>query len=374
MKYRGVLAWLVCFTFLSGWCVLSTVQAQRPMLVPPPAPPPPVAPAEVPAETVALQSGSETLAACLMRVIPNVSAVEAVKVTRAICDALRARGVSVDAPGLSAHRAATVAYHVSLSSRGAGWNVTLRKEAAAGGVTSQVTVNTLAGIDALAPRLADAVEAPPAIRASVPAALGVGTVVTGAVPDAPRKPPEPPRSSGVLPQFSWGPGLAVYGFPGGHQWLSPGLALEVGYEAAHFAIVHGLRVGIGDAGTEQTELSRVTFDFGARWFPVNGPTSFFLGAGIGFLYLNVDDDPAEDFTFNFDSSGSGGDTETFRGDEGGGFGYLELGFELWRTSHTHLLAFGRAEFPTFEVNSFIGSNAREYRYIVPVSIGTTLLF
>ncbi len=368
MSHRGVWVGAVCVAIVSLGCATSTVQAQRPMLVPPP--PPPVAPVEAPVETVALQSGSDTLAACLVRVIPSVSAVEAVKVTRALCDALRARGLSVDAPGLSAHPAATVAYHVGLSSRGAGWNVTLRKESAAGGVTSQVTVDTLAGADALAPRLAEAVEVPPATGPSAPAALGVGTVVTGAVPNAPRKQPAPKPPSGVLPQFSWGPGFALYGFAGGHQWLSPGLGLEVGYESAHFAIVHGLRVGIGDAGTEPTALSRVTFDVGARWFPVNGPTSFFLGAGFGFLYLDVDDDPAEEFSFD------GGDigTDPFRGDEGGGFGYLELGVELWRTSHTHLLVFGRAEFPTFEVSSFIGSNAREYRYIVPVSIGTTLLF
>jgi hypothetical protein len=116
---------------------------------------------------------------------------------------------------------------------------------------------------------------------------------------------------------------------------SPGMILDLHYETGNQRIELGgsFRFGVGPGGYTQPSASSAIFSMGARYFLSDADVSPYFGGGLSWEYLSLS---VPDQGLNANSSGLGA--------------YVDAGFEVLRTHHTHLAVGARLDLPFFALN------------------------
>lgn len=144
-------------------------------------------------------------------------------------------------------------------------------------------------------------------------------------------------------------GLAV---PGTDVVPGAGILLRWSFETQDFGVVGDLRLVGGSPGDDTAVLFGA--GVGGRWFLSNGNWSPFLGAGLGWLVLDVD------------APGH------FNGGQNGLGTWVEVGVETLRFYETRLSLDLRVELPFYELEHHFNSSDRSY--YVPITFGVSYSF
>lgn len=168
----------------------------------------------------------------------------------------------------------------------------------------------------------------------------------------------------------WGLGLMGQAIPAAGVYAGAGLEVPVFYETPQLAFGGSLRVSVtGGSETSKNRATYGSFAFGARGFLGGGDISPYLGGGLGFGWMDLQQQKG---------------SSHFRG-EGEGFGaYVEGGVEMLRLHKTRFLISLRADVPFFATTQtsdpVFDSTTRTYsspeerqQYAIPLSLNVTFM-
>jgi hypothetical protein len=253
-------------------------------------------------------------------------------------------------------------YHVTLGKLGSIIILSVTREGDTPAVTADVRELRLRGIEeaaVAAPRLADSIVHGTPIAETEKFDNLVGQETHGA-----------PKKGGGSVHFSLG---VVGELPPLDQGFgpAPGLSLRVHYETKSWEIGGDIRFGNGQVSDSSPEVGFFMAELGGRYFFNETDVTPFLGAGIGWDYLNL----------KIPSLG-------FQGDNSGLGAFAEAGVEFLRTYHTHLSVGFRLDLPFFSINGYendlclnnLGSTSTNVcsgyttYYYAPVSLELRLTF
>lgn len=222
-------------------------------------------------------------------------------------------------------------YHVTLGKLGSIIILSVTREGDNPAITADVRELRLRGIEeasVAAPRLADSiVHGTPIVETErVDNLVGQETRQT-------------PKRGGGSVHFSLG---IVGEIPPLDQGIgpAPGLDLHVHYENKSWELGGGMRFGHGQVSSSAPEVGFYMAELGGRYFMNETDVTPFVGAGLGWEYLNL----------NIPST-------SFQGNNSGLGAYAEVGMEFLRTYHTHLSVGVRLDLPFFSIDGYWNNNS-----------------
>jgi hypothetical protein len=298
---------------------------------------------------LAAPAGADEGFRCELKEARGVAAPDAQTATELVCGELRrvsgARG----------------AYAVELRTLGELVVVTASREEPPGSVTMQV--HGVEEILTAAPRIADAL-----VR-------GLGFATTQRVDNLLVEETRPARVKKGSVKFSLG--VADVESPG-FGARSAGFSLGLVYSTPRFALPAELRFDWDDAPYPGKSLDLFSVSVGGRGYLSKKDVSPFVGAGLGVLHLSA-------------NGGLYGEEGYFSAEKSGVAPYLEAGVEMLRLHRGRIALLVRADFPLGSLESpaiapysysdpVTGYHAEqpgrpaESRYVVPVSIGVSVMF
>lgn len=249
---------------------------------------------------------------CRLAEHPGIDDADARTAAQLVCSAIARAGASP-----------SERFRVSLGKLGSVVILTVAEEGSAVGSTVDSREMRLQGIeevDVAAPRIADAI------------VHGVPLVETQKVDNLVGGETRQPKS---LPgKVHFGLGLLGMTPPLSEGFnVAPGLILDTHYETGNQRLELGgsFRFAVGSS-SQQAYADSVMFSIGGRYFTADTDFSPYVGGGLSWEYLSL---TAPDFT----------------GDGSGLGAYVDAGFEILRTHHTHLAIGARLDLPFFALNN-----------------------
>jgi hypothetical protein len=232
-----------------------------------------------------------------------------------VCSALAKAGAPADAR-----------YRVGVGKLGSVVILSVALEGETVGSTADTREMRLASVEEVAgaaPRIATAMVHGTVVEDIDAAAPGSAT---------PPAPPLPPSTSAKV-HFALG---LVGQFPPLDRSATPaaGADLELHAELSTFEIVTSLRFG-GDDSSGSVGIVFVEFSMGGRYFTSEANVSPFVGGGLAWSYLEMDDNVHNDFDGSHTGLGA----------------YGEIGVEVGRVHHTHLAFGARLDLPFYSLHN-----------------------
>jgi len=294
------------------------------------------------ANLLALPAGAAAQAACLIGPHGGIAPEDAETVTSIVCSQLRKNGEQVGDPVVDA--GGTEAWRVSLRPLGEKVFLSLQRidEDGAVGAESELLLQRIEEVPTAAPRLVQSALTGRPIEETATVNTLVGE--------------ETRRYRKRDGESFFGLGFMAMGVPGTDVIGAGGFLARWAFETEDFGVLTDLRVGGGGAGDDSATF--FSLGVGGRWFLTDGNVSPFLGVGLGWTALGVEEHAG------------------FDGDEGGAGAWVELGFEALRFYETRLSVDLRAELPFFELDddSFWSKDPGRRSYYVPITLGVSYLF
>jgi hypothetical protein len=308
---------------------------------------------DVVADTENAKAPLETGPICLLGLHTGIDDADAETAADLVCKELRKNGVSVFSVQRSAEGASAV-YRIELRRLGENILIDLVYEAPVGSPhdSRSTQLKNIEEVIVAAPRLAKALvyKRPMEETAQLDTLVGEET-----------RPYDK-----IFGEFFWGLGVLGVALPTAEIYSGFGFQLKVFYESSEYSIGFDLKGGGADQGDDDAGFFGMSV--GARYFFSTANISPFVGGGLGFLLMNVENDSDDyDYYRSYDGMGMSA--------------FLETGIEFLRFHSSRLDLALRIDAPFYALEDEYyepydyyspGSGSERVtreKYVFPVSLG-----